>query len=173
MLIDPEFLWREATTVLLVVALVFLVKGALFAGITRGFGYGNIAPFAVGFGLFQVGEFSFVLARVGIDAGAISGRLYSIVLTTAVVTMALTPFAGAARPRRLRPVARAVPQGDHADLQPAGDGPQGARDRGRIRAGGKLRGRDASPPGASGRGGRRQPRPGEGQRRAGVARRLR
>jgi len=99
MLIDPEFLWREAPTILLVVALVFLVKGALFAGITRGFGYGNIAPFAVGLGLFQVGEFSFVLARVGIDAGAISGRLYSIVLTTAVVTMALTPFAA-----RLAPV---------------------------------------------------------------------
>jgi CPA2 family monovalent cation:H+ antiporter-2 len=99
MLIDPEFLWREAGTVLLVVALAFLVKGALFAGITRGFGYGNIAPFAVGLGLFQVGEFSFVLARVGIDAGAISGRLYSIVLTTAVVTMALTPFAA-----RLAPV---------------------------------------------------------------------
>jgi monovalent cation:H+ antiporter-2, CPA2 family len=99
MLIDPAFLWREAPTILLVVALVFLVKGALFAGITRGFGYGNIAPFAVGFGLFQVGEFSFVLARVGIDAGSISGRLYSIVLTTAVVTMALTPFAA-----RLAPV---------------------------------------------------------------------
>src|ERR671917_272238 len=98
MLIDPAFLWREAPTVLLVVALVFLVKGALFAGITRGFGYGNIAPFAVGLGLFQVGEFSFVLARVGIDAGAISGRLYSIVLTTAVVTMALTPFAARLAP---------------------------------------------------------------------------
>jgi CPA2 family monovalent cation:H+ antiporter-2 len=99
MLIDPAFLWREAPTILLVVALVFLVKGVLFAGITRGFGYGNVAPFAVGLGLFQVGEFSFVLARVGIDAGAISGRLYSIVLTTAVVTMALTPFAA-----RLAPV---------------------------------------------------------------------
>ncbi|HET7479673.1 MAG TPA: cation:proton antiporter [Rubrobacteraceae bacterium] len=99
MLIDPAFLWREAGTILLVVLLVFLFKGALFAGITRSFGYGNIAPFAVGLGLFQVGEFSFVLARVGVSDGAISGRLYSIALTTAVVTMALTPFA-----TRLAPV---------------------------------------------------------------------
>lgn len=93
MLIDPAFLWREAPTILAVVLLVFLVKGTIFAGITRSFGYGNIAPFAVGLGLFQVGEFSFVLARVGVSDGAISDRLYSIALTTAVVTMALTPFA--------------------------------------------------------------------------------
>lgn len=93
MLIDPAFLWREAGTILLIVLLVFLVKGGIFAGLARVFGYGNIVPFAVGLGLFQVGEFSFVLARVGIGTDAISERLYSIVLTTAVITMALTPFA--------------------------------------------------------------------------------
>lgn len=98
MLIDPAFLWREAGTILLVVLLVFLVKGGIFAGLTRAFGYGNIAPFAVGLGLFQVGEFSFVLARVGISSEAISERLYSIVLTTAVITMALTPFAARLAP---------------------------------------------------------------------------
>jgi CPA2 family monovalent cation:H+ antiporter-2 len=99
MLIDPGFMWREAPTILLVVVLVFAFKAALFAGIARGFGYGNIVPFAAGLGLFQVGEFSFVLARVGIGSGAIGERLYSIVLTTAAVTMALTPFAA-----RLAPV---------------------------------------------------------------------
>lgn len=93
MLIQPAFLWQNAGTVALVVLLVFLVKGTIFAGITRGFGYGNIAPFAVSLGLFQVGEFSFVIAREGLAAEAISQETYSIALTTAVVTMALTPFA--------------------------------------------------------------------------------
>ncbi len=93
MLIEPVFLWENAGTVALVVLAVFLVKGAIFAGITRAFGYGNIAPFAVSLGLFQVGEFSFVIAREGIATEAISQGLYSIALTTAVVTMALTPFA--------------------------------------------------------------------------------
>ncbi|CAN5673467.1 cation:proton antiporter [soil metagenome] len=93
MLIEPTFLWENAGLVALVVLLVFLVKGAIFAGITRSFGYGNIAPFAVSLGLFQVGEFSFVIAREGIAAEAISQEVYSIALTTAVVTMALTPFA--------------------------------------------------------------------------------
>ncbi len=93
MLIEPAFLWENATTVALVVLLVFLVKGAIFGGITRAFGYGNIAPFAVSLGLFQVGEFSFVIAREGVASEAISQEMYSIALTTAVVTMALTPFA--------------------------------------------------------------------------------
>jgi CPA2 family monovalent cation:H+ antiporter-2 len=43
--------------------------------------------------MFQIGEFSFVLARVGLNTGAISRDLYALVLTTALVTMALTPFA--------------------------------------------------------------------------------
>ena len=93
MLLDPAFLLENAGTVALVVGLVFVVKGLVFAGIVRMFGYGNIIPFAVGLGLFQVGEFSFVIAHVGLDAGAITQRSYSVMLTTAVVTMALTPFA--------------------------------------------------------------------------------
>jgi monovalent cation:H+ antiporter-2, CPA2 family len=93
MLLDPVFLLENAGTVAVVVLLVFAVKGLLFAGIVRAFGYGNIIPFAVGLGLFQVGEFSFVIARVGLDAGAVTQRSYSVMLTTAVVTMALTPFA--------------------------------------------------------------------------------
>jgi monovalent cation:H+ antiporter-2, CPA2 family len=93
MLLDPAFLIQNAGTVALVVVLVFAVKGLVFAGVVRAFGYGNIIPFAVGLGLFQVGEFSFVIARVGLGAEAISQRSYSIILTTAVITMSLTPFA--------------------------------------------------------------------------------
>jgi CPA2 family monovalent cation:H+ antiporter-2 len=93
MLLDPAFLLENAGTVALVVGLVFVVKGLVFAGTVRTFGYGNIIPFAVGLGLFQVGEFSFVIARVGLDAGTLTQRSYSVMLTTAVVTMALTPFA--------------------------------------------------------------------------------
>ncbi len=98
MLIDSAFLLEEALIVAAVVLLVFLGKEVIFAGLTRAFGYGNIAPFAVGLGLFQVGEFSFVLARAGTDAGAIFPRMYSIALTTAVVTMSLTPFVTRAAP---------------------------------------------------------------------------
>ena len=71
---------------------VSLFKGVLFAGLARLFRYGNVVPLAVGFGLFQVGEFSFVLARVGVATDSISSELFSLVLATAVVTMVLTPI---------------------------------------------------------------------------------
>jgi monovalent cation:H+ antiporter-2, CPA2 family len=98
MLIDPAFLWSEALIILAVVLLVFAGKGLVFAGLARAFGYVNIVPFALGLGLFQVGEFSFLIARIGMSEGAISEVTYSIALTTAVVTMALTPFAARAAP---------------------------------------------------------------------------
>jgi monovalent cation:H+ antiporter-2, CPA2 family len=99
LLIDPSYLWANFGTIALVVVLVLVVKGLIFGGLTRVFGYGNIVPFAVGLGLFQVGEFSFLLAREGISADAISQETYSLVLATAAITMALTPLAA-----RLAPV---------------------------------------------------------------------
>ncbi len=98
LLIDPSFLWARFGTIALVVVLVLLVKGLIFGGITRVFGYGNIAPFAVGLGLFQVGEFSFLLAREGISTEAISQETYSLVLATAAITMAMTPLAARLAP---------------------------------------------------------------------------
>jgi CPA2 family monovalent cation:H+ antiporter-2 len=91
MLVDPVFIIENILTVILVVLLVAFGKGILFAGITRLFGYGNVAPIAVGLGLFQVGEFSFVLARVGLAQEVITPDLYALVLSVAILTMLLTP----------------------------------------------------------------------------------
>jgi CPA2 family monovalent cation:H+ antiporter-2 len=92
MLLDPSFLFAHWRTILLLVALVAVGKGVVFAALARLFGYGNVIPLAVGLGLFQVGEFSFVLARVGLAARSISNETYSLVLSTAIITMVLTPF---------------------------------------------------------------------------------
>lgn len=93
MLLDLSFLWENLGTILLLVLLVAAGKGAIFTLLTRLFGYRNIVPLAVGLGLFQVGEFAFVLGRVGLTTGSISADLYSLVLTVALATMVLTPFA--------------------------------------------------------------------------------
>jgi CPA2 family monovalent cation:H+ antiporter-2 len=96
MLLDPAFLIANLGMVLLLVVLVIVGKGVVFAGITRIFGYGNIAPIAVGLGLSQVGEFAFVLGRVGLSTSSISQELFSLVLTTATLTMLLTPLLSSA-----------------------------------------------------------------------------
>jgi len=92
MLLDPAFLVANLGLVLLVVLLVGAGKMLIFGGLTWSFGYGNIMPLAVGLGLFQIGEFSFVLARTGLRGGFIDNDIYSLVLTTTVVTMVLTPL---------------------------------------------------------------------------------
>jgi CPA2 family monovalent cation:H+ antiporter-2 len=92
MLLEPHFLMAHWHTILLAVLLVSVGKGLIFSTLSRIFGYGNVVPLAVGLGLFQVGEFSFVLARVGVSTNSISDNLYSLILTTAIATMILTPL---------------------------------------------------------------------------------
>jgi len=92
MLLDPSFLFVHFKTILLLIVLVIVGKGLIFAVLSRLFSYRNVVPLAVGLGLFQVGEFSFVLAQVGLNTHSISAELYSLVLTLAVATMVLTPF---------------------------------------------------------------------------------
>lgn len=92
MLLDPIFLIENWVTILLVVLLVSIGKGLIFGTLSKVFGYGNVVPLAVGLGLFQVGEFSFVLARVGVSTNSISNDLYALTLTTAIMTMVITPL---------------------------------------------------------------------------------
>lgn len=92
MLLDPGFLLDHLGQVLVLVGLVSLGKGVIFGLLATIFGYHNVIPLAVGLGLFQIGEFSFVLARVGVSSGSIGNDLFSLILTVAVVTMVLTPL---------------------------------------------------------------------------------
>ncbi len=95
MLIDPAFLLDKWDIILSLVLVVALFKGALFYGLAMLFGYINIVPIAVALGLFQVGEFSFVLARVGLETQAIDPDMYSLILAISVLSMMITPFASA------------------------------------------------------------------------------
>ncbi len=92
MLLDPKFLLNNFPTILVLVLIVSLGKGCIFFLLAWLFRYRNIIPIAVGLGLFQVGEFSFVLARIGLSSESITSEFYNIFLTMAVVTMILTPF---------------------------------------------------------------------------------
>jgi CPA2 family monovalent cation:H+ antiporter-2 len=93
MLLDPAFLLANLGTVLLIVLMVIAGKALIFGGLARLCGYGNVVPLALGLGLFPMGEFSFVLARLGVAIQAIGEHLYALILTTAIVTMMLTPAA--------------------------------------------------------------------------------
>lgn len=92
MLLDIRFLMANWKMVLLLVVLVMLGKALIFMVLSRSFGYRNVIPLAMGLGLFQVGEFSFILGRVGISTKSITAEFYTLVLTMTIITMLLTPF---------------------------------------------------------------------------------
>ena len=92
MLFDPAFLFGHIREVILLVVAVCIGKGLIFALVSRVFNYRNVIPLAVGLGLFQIGEFSFVLARVGLSTGSIGNDLYALVLTATILSMVLTPL---------------------------------------------------------------------------------
>ena len=95
MLLDPVFLLENWVKILSLVLVIAIFKGAIFYVLAMLFRYGNIIPIAVGLGLFQVGEFAFVLVRVGLETQSIDQNMYSLVLAISVLSMVLTPFASA------------------------------------------------------------------------------
>ena len=96
MLFDPRYAWAHIGQIALMVVLIFLGKALILGGLTRAFGYGNMAPWIVGLGLSQIGEFSFVLARSGLGAGLISKATYDLALTCTILTMTLSPLVSSA-----------------------------------------------------------------------------
>jgi CPA2 family monovalent cation:H+ antiporter-2 len=92
MLFDPMFLVDNYQRVIASVVIVVGGKALILGTLARLFGYGYRAPLIIALGLSQVGEFSFVLAREGLRTGFLPEDLYALVLITALVSMALTPF---------------------------------------------------------------------------------
>lgn len=110
MLFDPRFLVEHLGEVAVAVGVVLAGKALIFAVITRGFGYGNMAPLIVGLGLAQIGEFSFLLAREGLRLGFLDRDAYSLALTTTLATMVVTPLLASLPVPLYRLQRRFVPQ---------------------------------------------------------------
>lgn len=91
MLIDPRLLLATAGPVTVVLLALLLGKSLILGVLAYLFGYRNVVPLAVALGLWQVGEFAFVLGRVGVTTGSLSIEAFTLVLNAAVVSMVLTP----------------------------------------------------------------------------------
>jgi len=99
MLIDPVFLWHNLDLILALVGLVIIGKLLIVTPLVRAFGYPLKTALLAGFGLAQIGEFSFVLASEGQTLGLVSRQVYLLILGTTAVTLVITPFVMRAIPR--------------------------------------------------------------------------
>jgi CPA2 family monovalent cation:H+ antiporter-2 len=93
MLIDPSYVAAHPLLVIGVAAGVLILKGIVATAVAMlpTFHLSSKTALFVGLGLAQVGEFSFVLARQGVDQHVLSAGQYSLILTTSVLTLMLTP----------------------------------------------------------------------------------
>jgi CPA2 family monovalent cation:H+ antiporter-2 len=92
MLFDPTLFLAQPWKVLGGVALIYLAKSVFIGLLARSFGYIYMAPWIIGLGLANIGEFSFVLARAGIRGGFISKETYDFVLICTILSIAVAPL---------------------------------------------------------------------------------
>lgn len=99
MLIDVGFIAGNWPVVLAVAAFTLVLKAfATFLGVLPFRIAARTAAFTT-LGMIPIGELNFVLAQVGLQAKALSAGLYNLILTSALVTIVLTPAAFAVAPK--------------------------------------------------------------------------
>ena len=99
MLFDVRSVLAAPALVFGVLAAVLVGKTLVTALVAWGVGQPLRVALVAALCLAQIGEFSFVLSRTGVETGLLDPRLYQLFLAVAVGTMALTPVLIAYAPR--------------------------------------------------------------------------
>ena len=92
MLVDPAILVKYALPIFVLV-MTILIGQALFGSF--GFmlaGESLKSAMKCGFSMAQIGEFSFIIASLGLSLGVIGDFLYPVVVAVSVITTFLTPY---------------------------------------------------------------------------------
>ncbi len=92
LLIDPRVLVQYAGPILVITAAVVLGKVLTCALGTFIAGHNQRTSLRVGMGLAQIGEFSFIIAALGLSLNVTSGFLYPIAVAVSALTTLCTPY---------------------------------------------------------------------------------
>lgn len=99
MLLDLSFIFQQPGFVLSVTFGILLVKAILATAAVIILGFPIRIAILAGFAISQIGEFSFILSKAGIEYGLLSDSAYQLFLAVSILTMAITPLIMAAAPR--------------------------------------------------------------------------
>src|SRR5438876_836347 len=113
MLINPATLASQAGLVALLSGVTIVAKVGIVAVVVLLFGFPARVALLSGLSLAQLGAFSFVLARIGVDRGGLPPALFGLTLATALVTIVLTPSLLRAGPALATALARLPVLGRH------------------------------------------------------------
>ncbi|NEI71840.1 cyclic nucleotide-binding domain-containing protein [Rhizobium lusitanum] len=93
MLFDPSVLIREPLMIIGVLALIMLGKSLIAFCVVLLLRYPASIGFAVAAGLAQIGEFSFILAGLGVSLGLLTREGQDLILAGAILSITLNPLA--------------------------------------------------------------------------------
>ncbi len=102
MLFDPFIVMREPFMVVAVVLLILVGKSLAAFGIVMTLGYPLSTALTVSASLAQVGEFSFILAGLGITHGLMAQEGMNLILAGALISITLNPFVFATSDRLIK-----------------------------------------------------------------------
>jgi CPA2 family monovalent cation:H+ antiporter-2 len=114
MLFNPGVLLREPWAVLATVAIIVLGKSIAAFAIVRAFGRPTATALTISASLAQIGEFSFILAALGVAMGVLPQEGRDLILAAAIISILLNPMIFAVverrRARTVRALAAAAPK---------------------------------------------------------------
>ena len=96
MLFDPMILLQQPLRVVAAAAIVMAVSPLAALAIVAALRYPMSTAITVAAGLGQIGEFSFILAGLGVSLGVLPSAAHSLVLGAAIVSIAANPLVFAA-----------------------------------------------------------------------------
>lgn len=99
MLLNTGFLLSHSGFVLLITLCLLALKTAIAALAVIILGFPIRTAILVGLTLSQIGEFSFILLKTGMNYGLLSNDFYQLFLNVTLLSMALTPFIISLAPR--------------------------------------------------------------------------
>jgi K+:H+ antiporter len=92
MLVDPMIVVREPVAVLATVLIIVIGKSLIAFVIVRLFGHPSSTALTISASLAQIGEFSFILAGLGVELALLPERGRNLILAGAILSILLNPL---------------------------------------------------------------------------------
>ncbi|WP_028006362.1 YbaL family putative K(+) efflux transporter [Solimonas flava] len=124
MLFDPSIVLRAPLQLLATLAIIIVGKSIAAFVIVRAFGYTRATAMTIAASLSQIGEFSFILAGLGLALGLMPQQGQDLILAGAILSILFNPVAFAIAERGLRKAdPLVVPAATAAAAAPAAEAP--------------------------------------------------
>jgi len=117
MLFDPRVLVEQPLPLLATVAIIVIGKSIAAFALVRAFGHPTQTALTVSASLAQIGEFSFILAGLGVALGALPAEARDLILAGAILSILANPFLFTLVVKRGRSIAKVV-GGQEPDVPP-------------------------------------------------------